>query len=100
MYTLVENDVGIELQVTCTEGTEFKPVDLTGCTVNLIWVSVGEKQTRPMNLIDPVAGIVSYIFLATEITAPDMVFELQIVNAAGQSRSSLQTFRERVREKL
>ena len=100
MNTLVENDTGIELRVNCTEGVPPVVLNLSGATVLLRWRGDEAPVERAMTIIDGVNGVVSYIFKIGEIIAPDMEFEVQITDSAGNTRTSLQTFKERVRERL
>jgi hypothetical protein len=99
-YTLVENDTGVQLEVTCTENDPPTPIDLTDCTVLIRWQNINGTFERQMTILDIAGGVVTYTFGAAEIVAPDMEFELQITNLAGNVRTSLQTIRERVRERL
>lgn len=99
-YNFVEGDTGVKVRVTCTEGDPATVIDLTNFTVKLRWKGVGAIQERTMTVINAVGGIVQYQFVADELTADEMEFEVVLTDTAGFTRTSLSTFTERVREKL
>lgn len=102
-FTFVEKDTGVEMRITCLEGDGVTPIDLTDCTVTLRWKGSESdaKVERTMSVYgDPAAGIAFYIFAENELEAPLMTFEVQIVNAIGFTRTSLDPITERVRARL
>jgi hypothetical protein len=102
-YTFVENDTGAELRVTCTEGDNETPIDLTQATVVLRWKGSesDEAVERTMGVYgDSALGVATYVFQANELVSPMMTFELQITDAAGNVRTSLDSFSERVRTRI
>ncbi len=99
-YQLVEGDTGVILRCTCTENDPPEAIDVTGYTVTLRWRNGEGVQERIMFLLTPEAGIVQYEFVADDVHGPDMEFEIILTDSGGKVRGSLQTFRQRVRERL
>jgi hypothetical protein len=102
-FTFVENDSGVQLQVTCTEGDNTTLIDLTQGSVLLRWIVDQQPGVveRPMVVVgDPTQGVVSYEFQTGELKGPLMTFEVQITDGAGKVRTSTESFKERVRDRL
>lgn len=99
-YQLVEGDTGVILRTVCTEGEPLTVIDLTGFTATLRWKSTGTVVEKAMTVTDPDNGVVQYEFAVGDITPPDMEFEVVLTDSVGKVRASLQTFRQRVRERL
>jgi hypothetical protein len=99
-YQLVEGDTGVVLRTTCTEGDPAEAIDLTGFSALLRWKSTGTVVEKAMTITDAPNGVVQYQFATGDITPPDMEFEIVLTDEDGKVRASLQTFRQRVRERL
>src|SRR6187455_965584 len=83
MADFVSNDTGSTLLVTCTDDAGTA-INLAGCTVELRWQeAVGTVADKTMTVVDAAAGTCSYKFLADELYAPAMAFELKITDADG-----------------
>ena len=99
--SFVSGDTGSKLEVTCKDDDTGVVIDLTGSTVKLKWDDVaGALQTKTMTITDATNGIVEYQFLATELIAPQMKFEVEITDSGGFVLHSLELIREAVREAL
>lgn len=84
MVDLVTGDTGSKLTVNCKDKAGAAIV-LTGSTVKLYWMNeAGTLVSRVMAIDDALTGVVSYIFAATEIFAPKMVFEVEIMDSSGK----------------
>lgn len=89
-YDFVSNDTGSVLQVTCTSKSSGAAINLTGATVKLKWP--GSNRTvveRTMTLVTPLAGVVSYQFVAGELFGPEMRFEVEITDTGGMRTTML-----------
>jgi hypothetical protein len=77
----VSNDTGSTLLVTCADDAGAA-INLAGCTVKLRWQEeAGTIAEATMTVVDAAAGTVSYKFLADELYAPAMAFEVKITDA-------------------
>lgn len=84
MVDLVTGDTGSKLTVNC-KNKAGDAIVLTGSTVRLYWMDVaGNLVTRVMAIDNALTGVVSYIFAATEIFAPKMIFEVEITDSSGK----------------
>jgi hypothetical protein len=83
-YSFVSNDTGSILQVTCTKASDNSAINLTGATVKLKWFNPARTVVeRTMTLVTPLSGIVNYQFLAGDLYAPAMSFEVEITDSGG-----------------
>jgi hypothetical protein len=77
----VSNDTGSTLLVTCTDDAGTA-INLAGCAVKLRWQEeAGTIADVTMTVVDAAAGTCSYKFLADELYAPAMAFEVKITDA-------------------
>lgn len=98
--SFVAGDTGSKLELTCKDNDAGTVIDLTGSTVVLKWKDAGSLIDKVMTITDAVAGIVEYQFLADELIAPKMRFEVQITDGTGKVLHSLELLRETVRAAL
>ena len=99
--SFVSGDTGSKLEVTCKRDDTGVVIDLTGSTVKLKWDdAVGALQTKTMIITDAVNGIADYQFLAAELIAPQMKFEIEITDSGGKILHNIELIRENVREVL
>lgn len=101
MSSLVQGDNSI-LRLSIKNRDQSIP-DLTGATVTLSWLNAsGVKQTRNITVATPAAtsGSASYKFLANEIFGSQMIFDLLVINAAGDRISAESNFAVTVRTPL
>jgi hypothetical protein len=88
MAEFVSGNTASELKAICKDGDE-STIDLTGCTVKLRWKeAAGVVADRDMTIISAAAGTVKYRFLANELYAPSMAFEIEITDASGNTVSN------------
>lgn len=97
---LVTTDTGSTLVVHCTNAQDQQPIDLTGGSVTLRWKAGAIVEERAMTITSAATGTCEYTFLADELTAPRMRFEVEITDAQGFVVSSCQLLDVQVREKL
>ena len=99
--SFVSGDTGSKLEVTCKDDDTGVVINLTGATVKLKWRDAAEVlQTKTMTIIDAVNGVVDYQFLADELIAPQMKFEVEITDSGGKVLHSIELIRESVRAAL
>ena len=99
--SLVSGDTGSELEVTCKDDDTGLVINVTGSTVKLKWIDkAAALQTRTMTITDAVNGIVKYRFLAPDLIAKQMKFEVEITDSGGDVLRILDLIRENVREAL
>ncbi len=100
--SFVSGDTGSKLEVTCKDDDTGVVINLTGAlSVKLKWDdAAGALQTKTMTVTDATNGVVEYVFLANELIAPQMKFEVEITDSAGLVLHVLDLIRERVREAL
>lgn len=99
--SFVSGDTGSKLEVTCKDDDTGVVINLTGSTVKLKWLDAADAlQTKTMTITDAVGGIVEYLFLADELIASQMKFEVEITDAVGKVLHSIELIRENVREVL
>ncbi|HGG58951.1 MAG TPA: hypothetical protein ENK26_03420 [Gammaproteobacteria bacterium] len=84
-YDFREGDTGSTLQYTCRD-QDGVIIDLTGASVDLIWVDkAGATQTRAMSIANPASsGVVSYQFAAAELVKGEMRFWVRVTDALGK----------------
>jgi hypothetical protein len=100
MADFVSGDTASTLLVTCKDG-DGTAVNLTGCTVKLRWQeATGTVADRTMTIVSASEGTVSYKFLADELYAPSMSFEVKITDADGYLLRNPGLITEMVREAL
>ncbi len=99
--SFVSGDTGSKLEVTCKDNDTGLVINLTGSTVKLKWRDAADAlQTKTMTITDAVNGIAEYQFLAAELIAPQMKFEVEITDTAGNVLHNIELIRESVREAL
>ena len=98
----VEGDTGSVFQATCKNEDTDAVIDLTGATVTLRWLdSADSLVSKAMSIIgDPALGVAEYKFLATELIAPAMTFEVKVVDAGGFILHNLDEIVKSVRKVL
>ena len=99
--SFVSGDTGSELEVTCKDDDTGLVIDVTGSTVKLKWIDKAAALiSKTMTIVDAVNGVVKYRFLANELIAPQMKFEVEITDSGGDVLHILELIRESVREVL
>lgn len=100
-YEFVTGDTGSKLVVTCTDSVLGTSIDLTGTTVKLHWITnAGVLANKTMTITSAATGVCNYQFLAAEIEAPTMTFEVEITDAATKVITSLDPIVVSVRDQL
>lgn len=100
-YDFVEGDTGSKLAVTINDDALDSPVDLSGASVSLNWVSLaGLDVTRPMVITDAVAGKAEYKFEEGELEPPKMTFEVRLTTPATDEITNLQPITVKVRPRI
>ena len=100
---LVSGDTASVYRVTCRDKDSGEVIDLTGSTVYLRWRNSAGDDTieRQMTVVgSPADGVAEYQFVADELFAPRMLFEVLIRNAQNQLLHSLDLLAEPVRRQL
>jgi hypothetical protein len=101
MNNFVAGDTGSKLSVTCLDKDTQLAINLTGATVALKWEDdTGTVATRAMTIDTPSAGICSYQFVADELFAPSMAFEVVVTTSTGKIISNIDLINVSVRGKL
>ncbi len=100
---LVTGDTGSVLVATCTDNETGAVINLTGAqALKLRWKktdgTIAEVDMTPS--ATPTDGVCSYQFLAGEIIAPKMKFEVEITDSAGFITSNLTLFEVQVRREM
>lgn len=91
----VAGDTASVLRVACKDdygdGTTLQPVDLTGAVIKLKYrIAGGALQTKTMSLVGAATdGVVEYKFGTGELTAGDMIAEVEITFASGDIVTSV-----------
>lgn len=100
--SFVSGDTGSELEVTCKDDDTGVVIDLTGSGIKLKWLDAAKAlQTKTMTIRGAATdGIVFYRFLANELIAPQMKFEVEITDSGGEVLRILDLIRESVRKAL
>jgi len=99
--SFVSGDTGSVLEVTCKDDDAGTVIDLTGATVELQWDdAAGALQSKTMTVTDAVNGVAEYQFLADELIATQMKFEVKITDSGGNVLRNIELLRENVREAL
>lgn len=101
-FKAVALDTGTTLVYTCLDGETRAAIPLAGCAVTLVWAGAdGAMQRRAMDIGSPAtAGKASYTFQAGELSAPEMIFEVQIADGDGTVLTSLDPFTLPVRARI
>lgn len=100
-YQFVAGDTGSKLEVTCKNDSDSTAINLTGSALELKWKgSNGVLVSKTMTITSAIAGIAEYQFLATELFAGAMNFEVEITDASGKIIRSLDLIVENVRRAL
>lgn len=99
-YELVSGDTASALQVRCRDNQTKLPIDLTGATVRLKWMSGANIVSRTMTIVDAVQGVARYQFATGELEPGDMRFEVEITDSGGKIMRSLDLIVESVRRAL
>lgn len=98
-YDFVSDDTGSVLQVTCVKKSDGSAINLTGATVTLRWYSSSKVIVeRPMTIVTPLSGICTYQFVAGELYAPAMSFEVEVLDNSGKKTSMLEPIAVKVRQ--
>ena len=99
--SFVSGDTGSKLEVTCKDDDTGVVIVLTGSTVKLKWLNAADVlQTKTMTITDAVNGVADYQFLANELIAKQMKFEVEITDSSGNVLHSVELIRENVRAVL
>lgn len=89
-YEFVTGDTGSKIVVTCTDSVLGTAINLTGATVKLKWITnAGVLANKSMTITSAATGVCEYQFLATEIEAPTMTFEVEITDATAKIITNL-----------
>lgn len=100
MSDFVSSDTGSTLLVTCTDDAGGV-INLTGSTIKLRWQeAAGTVADKTMAIVSAAAGTCSYKFLAGELFAPGMAFELEITDPGGFKLSNVDLITANVRAQL
>lgn len=100
-FDFVSNDTGSVLNVTCKDKATALPLNLTGFTINLCWINqAAVLVTKAMTIATPAAGLAKYQFLANELFAPTMIFEVRVFDPLGKLVTSLDPIIVSVRQGL
>lgn len=100
MADFVSNDTGSTLLVTCKDASGAA-INLTGATVKLRWKGLtGTVADKTMTIVTPASGICSYKFLADELIAPAMAFEIEITDSGAFKLSNPDLITVTVREQI
>jgi len=101
MGDFVTGDTGTILRTTCIDNDTGEVIILTGATIVVRWEDeTGTIVTKPMTINDAANGIVQYQFLAGELIAPRMKFEIEITDVSGNIISNLELIELTGREEL
>ena len=96
--SFVAGDTGSKFEATCQDDQTGLPIDLTGSTVELLWKDAGDVLVvRAMTITDGPGGVAEYQFVAAELVAPAMNFEVKIADSSGKIVRSLELMKETVR---
>jgi hypothetical protein len=82
MTDFVEGDTGSAIEFTCVDSNNFEPIDLTDYTATLQWRKNKILQSKLMQKVDNINGIVRYIFISNELTAGTMSFDVVLTNTS------------------
>lgn len=97
---LVAGDTSPVLRVTCTK-PDGSVLDLTGAIVRLYWrISKGNGQTRVMTITDANAGIAEYQFQQGDLSAGELVGEVEVTFSDRSIVTSTTTFSATIRMKV
>lgn len=100
-YQFVAGDTGSKLEVTCKNDADNTAINLTGATVKLKWKDAGGTlQTKTMTITSAATGVAEYQFLAGELFAGLMNFEVEITDSGGKIIRCLEIIAEKVRAAL
>ena len=100
-YQFVAGDTGSKLEITCKNDSDGTVIDLTGSVLKLKWKGAdGVLVSKTMTVTSAIAGIAEYQFLATELFAGTIQFEVEITDASGKVIRSLDLIAEKVRRAL
>jgi hypothetical protein len=80
MTDFVEGDTGSAIEFTCVDSNNFEAIDLTDYTATLQWRKNKILQSKLMQKMDNINGIVRYIFVANELTSGTMSFDVVLTN--------------------
>lgn len=80
MDCLVKGDTGSAVRITCLDNITSSPINLNGSIVKLQWRHNGTIFNQTMEIIDPIKGIVQYMFESNELYTPEMSFDVVIIN--------------------
>lgn len=100
-YQFVSGDTGSKLRIRCLN-IDSTVIDLTSTTVKIAWLNreTNAEIEQTMTILNPILGTAEYLFLAGELMAPLMSFEIRITDSGARVISSLQLVDVPVREQL
>lgn len=100
-YDFVSGDTGSRLLVTCVYNDTGLPMNLSGASVKLNYITnTGAAYTKTMTILDAVAGTVEYRFTTIELNALSIEAEVQITDNAGGIVTSLDSMILTIRPQL
>lgn len=98
-YDFVSGDTGSVLTVNIKDSVTQAAVSIQGSTVTLKWEDAsGAVVSRVMTIVDAAAGKAKYKFAASELFAPKMRLEVEVVDSEGNKVTGLQLIEVLVRE--
>lgn len=81
MTDFVAGDTGSTLQTTCIDSVSFSPIDLTNYSISIQWRDSAKLlHSKNMEKVNAIAGIVQYTFVANELEAPSMQFDVVLTH--------------------
>lgn len=99
-FSFVAGDTASVLTVTCKRSDTGVVIDLTGATVRLKWrIDGGTLVTKLMTVTTPATGVATYEFDTGDLTAGQMMAEVEITTGSGVT-TSLEPFYFTIREKV
>lgn len=102
MTDFVAGDTGSTLQTTCIDSVTFSPIDLTNYSISIQWRDTNLLvHSKNMEKFNATAGIVQYTFMANELEAPNMQFDIVLThNTTGNTLTCKDIIRIIVRERV
>jgi hypothetical protein len=102
MTDFVAGDTGSTLQTTCIDSVSFSPIILTNYSIAIQWRDSAKiLRSKNMEKVNAVAGIVQYTFVAGELEAPNMQFDIVLThNTSGNTLTCKDIVRIIVRDRV
>lgn len=102
MTDFVAGDTGSTLQTTCIDSVSFSPINLTSYSIAIQWRDNAKLlHSKNMEKVNAVNGIVQYTFVAGELEAPNMQFDIVLThNTTGNTLTCKDIIRIIVRERV